>query len=353
MVQREFQHHVADIAAQTCKRHEVHVVTWPNGDRGTAIHRASRPPFYPLDGTASADTPYADARSPELERAYRRKIEEIKPDVVHLHQLFGLSAELVRISSEAGAVAVVTLHDYFCICPTDTIDCAGRTGSSPGPKCYSCINPNPYSRKRRLGYWMITNALSMWIGRCLLPRTQFGQRYASLVTRKTKFFDALRRSDAIISPSKTVARIYEHAGLDLGTIRIITHGTKPGSLTARSYQTGEPLRFGFIGNNRAKGLLLLLQAFRMVSRPKTANSWSGPISVAILRICERDSGGWQTSRILRCGRATRLPRPIQCLHPLMSLWLLRFGLSLSGWLPRRPWPAESRLLRRIPAALRR
>ena len=53
-----------------------------------------------------------DYVSPANACRLRRIISEFKPDVVHVHNIYGISSQLVRVASER-APTVVTVHDYW------------------------------------------------------------------------------------------------------------------------------------------------------------------------------------------------------------------------------------------------
>ncbi len=57
--------------------------------------------------------------SPAAARGMRAVLEEFRPDVVHLHNIYHqLSPSILRPIREAGVPAVMTLHDYKLACPT-------------------------------------------------------------------------------------------------------------------------------------------------------------------------------------------------------------------------------------------
>ncbi len=67
-------------------------------------------------GTAQ---PIRDIRaSGQLRAAVRAVLREIHPEVIHIQNLFGLPADLIREFQDAGARVVLTAHDYSSICPT-------------------------------------------------------------------------------------------------------------------------------------------------------------------------------------------------------------------------------------------
>jgi len=57
---------------------------------------------------------YLDAK---VEEKFRELLIKIKPDCIHFQHLIGLSASLIKIANEKGIPTVLTLHDYWFICP--------------------------------------------------------------------------------------------------------------------------------------------------------------------------------------------------------------------------------------------
>jgi glycosyltransferase involved in cell wall biosynthesis len=55
------------------------------------------------------------AWSPGVSRAFSRLLEREKPDVVHVHHWFRMTTDFARRARAHGAVAAVTLHDYFAV----------------------------------------------------------------------------------------------------------------------------------------------------------------------------------------------------------------------------------------------
>ena len=202
-------------------------------------------------------------RCADLERDFAEVVCQLQPDVIHLHQLSGMSTELVSISKSIARSVVVTLNDYLSICPTDTIDCSGRLCFTPGRRCYSCLYPHPFARRRALGLWRVTNPLTILLARMLGPYSKAGRCLTSLASRKQQHFEALDKADRIIAASRALVRVFGSAGLDPQRISIVRHGVpSPSKRVVRSDGDSKPLRFGVIGSNRLKGLEMLLLAFR-------------------------------------------------------------------------------------------
>lgn len=55
-------------------------------------------------------------RNPAVTADFRAHLAEVRPDVVHVHALQSLGAELVTAAREAGAKVVVTMHDFWWLC---------------------------------------------------------------------------------------------------------------------------------------------------------------------------------------------------------------------------------------------
>jgi glycosyltransferase involved in cell wall biosynthesis len=54
---------------------------------------------------------------PAVDGLVREKLDELRPDVVHIHHWIRLTNNLVHIATEEGIPAVVTLHDLYTTCP--------------------------------------------------------------------------------------------------------------------------------------------------------------------------------------------------------------------------------------------
>jgi glycosyltransferase involved in cell wall biosynthesis len=69
---------------------------------------------------------------PEASRVFQRALDEVRPHVVHFHNIaHQLSHEIVRIAQRSGVPSVMTCHDYKLVCPAYT---AVRNGE----ECFDC-----------------------------------------------------------------------------------------------------------------------------------------------------------------------------------------------------------------------
>jgi glycosyltransferase involved in cell wall biosynthesis len=117
----EFYLH-ALMAKQTAAGHEVHAFATrsekdlPSVDRDYFVHRFS---YDKQEG------PLIDAKKAvnyiwnrEAEKSFERMLREVKPDVIHLHNIYHhLSTSILRAVRRSGVRCVQTLHDYKLACP--------------------------------------------------------------------------------------------------------------------------------------------------------------------------------------------------------------------------------------------
>jgi glycosyltransferase involved in cell wall biosynthesis len=84
---------------------------------GVAMREAVNPPLLTAleEGTRE---PERELSEPWLESAFRRVLQEARPDLVHIQELHGLPSSLVDIAGEAGVPTLMTLQDYQPLCTT-------------------------------------------------------------------------------------------------------------------------------------------------------------------------------------------------------------------------------------------
>ena len=80
-----------------------------------------------------------DFRSPDIEREFSRVVDEFSPDLVHFHNLVGLSLMMVDACHRRQVPTVMTLHDYWGICFKNTLlKNNGRLCHQGGLDCLGC-----------------------------------------------------------------------------------------------------------------------------------------------------------------------------------------------------------------------
>lgn len=130
--------HVDLLASElTARGHDVHVATVTDDPRATSsavtVHTVA-PLYRSFISYVDADRPFhPPVPDPKAIAALRRLAVQVKPDVVHAHNLLGLSARVARHIPQ-----VFTAHDYALVCQRRTL--LRPDGSMcAGPQLQSCL----------------------------------------------------------------------------------------------------------------------------------------------------------------------------------------------------------------------
>ncbi|MEW6270127.1 MAG: glycosyltransferase [Thermodesulfobacteriota bacterium] len=170
--------------------------------------------------------------NPVATESFAEFLAATRPDVVHAHSLQGLGVGVVEAARAAGIPVVLTMHDWWWLCP-----CLFRL-SPAGTMCAPIVRP----------------------GGCAgVPDG------VDLEARRARLLAALEHVDQILTPSAYLRDSLIVNGLDGRRIAVQENGTPPpGELAGRgTARDGDgPLRAVFIGGagNREKGLDVLLEA---------------------------------------------------------------------------------------------
>jgi len=226
------------------------------------------------EGAASLRETYLDAR---VRAVFEKELENgaaggRKVDVVHVHHTLGLSADLIEAAKLAGAKVVVTLHDFWYLCPR------GQRFTPWGHHC-TTIDVTRCSRciGKKRARWALNHLSTNLLRRPLrmlagLPGYVVENLHTRAIRRRTSEIVAqLNRADLVLAPSRFVLDEHVRHGLDPagGRVRVMENGVDPGfvaRLPPRS-APGRPLRFGYVGSLLpSKGADLLVAAFQGMPR---------------------------------------------------------------------------------------
>jgi glycosyltransferase involved in cell wall biosynthesis len=183
-------------------------------------------------------------KNPAVESDFRSWLEEIRPDVVHLHSLQTLGGTLVRAAKESGAAVIVTSHDWWWQCTRQFLVDRDMTPCSLVVGCGMCA--------------------------CERGRDVADRRMAALAPE-------LAHADVILAPSASAARTFLANGVPADLLEVDENGlpsvgTDSAPPTPR---TGDgPLRLLFAGgNDEVKGGPLLLRVARRLAEEAPDADW--------------------------------------------------------------------------------
>lgn len=269
-----------------------------------------------FDGTTSLAPRYYDR---QIEVLFERWVEEQQPSVIHFQHTHGLSASLLARAAAMGIPFVMTLHDYWYMCPQVNLlrpDNNLCVGSHHDANCYECLFGRPYPpfgpntpdfdaplslpsvkpvESRPLGlsdatYYPLQKMLPWPVRRLLLSVYDWAR--LRLLPYAKSFLAAVRPVDMeplrvrarymqnllslceyIIVPSNVVKTQYVDFGVPAERIQVVPHGMD--MLVWESFRPaqrpqGQGLRFGYIGSLlRHKGVDFIIRAFQRLNAPHT------------------------------------------------------------------------------------
>jgi len=199
---------------------------------------------------------------------FRELIIKIKPDCIHFQHLIDLSASLIQVAKEKGIPTVLTLHDYWFICPTtqllkrDSTICNGL--DEQAENCFRCWNNEQAE--------LLTDIL----GKRLTPKMFSEEVFESALMKmnsKKKFRERkeymksiMLNTDRIIAPSIFLRNIFIESGISGKKIVYSSNGYNLSAFKGFKKKKHENLIFGFVGNVvKLKGVDVLVEAFNEIN----------------------------------------------------------------------------------------
>jgi glycosyltransferase involved in cell wall biosynthesis len=225
---------------------------------------------------------FADGyRSRALGSRLEQVLDDVRPDVLHIHNLLNLTMALPELARARGIPSVATLHDFTLVCPSggqrvhlaeehlcDEIDvhrCSRCFVQSPfysqmvaGIKS-APTSPNGARSASRMSLAGLVNRLQGGGVSRLRPSPRDIERRLRAVAR---VYDSV---DLFVAPSHALAEEYIRLGLPAGKLQVSDYGFAPLRRPPQrpTVPTDGPLRIGFVGTLVwHKGVHVLVDAAR-------------------------------------------------------------------------------------------
>jgi len=214
------------------------------------------PSFVELD--AGAATPMTRARtaarmfwSTSSRRGMRQLVDEWRPDVVHMHNIYHQLSPSILQAVGRSATVVMTLHDYKLACPSYRL-------LDHGKPCTRCITGGLREavRQRCKDDSLASSALLA------------AESWAHRVTR------AYDRVDVFVSPSQFLADVMRRAGLDQRRLVVLPHPSPADGVAVKESAGGDILFAGRLSPE--KGVDLLLDAVQEAGNVRVRIAGDGP-----------------------------------------------------------------------------
>ncbi len=207
--------------------------------------------------------------------AAARVMDAVRPELVHVGHLTGLSTGLVFEARRRGAPVVLTLHDFWTLCPLGQL-LNVQLEVCPGPtprRCLGCVGaqvaPAP-AAARALGRRL---PLAAALGGILARAGSAGEE--RIAARLAEMNEVLRAADVLVAPSAFLRARMESLGV-VG-IEVLPNGHEPVQTLPRRPDPEGRVRFGFVGAAiPSKGVHVLAEAFRRLGDPRVTLAVHGP-----------------------------------------------------------------------------
>ncbi|WP_433527946.1 glycosyltransferase [Micromonospora sp. CA-263727] len=174
--------------------------------------------------------------SPQSRRGLARVIDDFRPDIVHLHNIYHqLSPSVLAAARAVGVPCVLTLHDYKLACPSYQL-------LDRGALCQVCVAAGPLAAARR--------------------RCKDGSLAASaLLAVESWLHRTLRAYDPVqvfVSPSRFLADVMRRAGVYPERLHVVNHFVDVAGLPVKDAPGGGVLYAGRLATE--KGVDVLIEA---------------------------------------------------------------------------------------------
>lgn len=173
----------------------------------------------------------------KVEEHFKKLLDSFSPDIVHFHNIIGLSVGLIHIAKHKGIKTILTVHDHWGFCHKNTI-LKSSEEICRDYRCAECMS--------------------------IIP----DEDCKNIPIRMRKDFIAIQLSevDAFISPSQYLADAYIRAGIPKEKFNVIWYGINVQQFAHISKTPmNRRIRFTFVGYfGRHKGIHILLNALPFV-----------------------------------------------------------------------------------------
>ncbi|MFY9343209.1 MAG: glycosyltransferase [Planctomycetota bacterium] len=179
-----------------------------------------------------------DYHNRHLEDWFRAVLLDVRPDAVHFFHLRQLGSNLIGVAREHGARTVVSLMDFWFLCPRFTLLrgdgslCEGPPDGGRG--CIPCNHPKLAGIEPAAGA-----ATTAW---------DPPARLRALLDRPESQLRALAQADAIVAPSRFLAAMFAKNGVPAERMTVVPYGLAPDRIVPIAVsRPRSPLRLGFCG----------------------------------------------------------------------------------------------------------
>jgi glycosyltransferase involved in cell wall biosynthesis len=218
--------------------------------------------------------------NPWVEQAVADLLAEKRSDLLHLISGYLMGAGTIRAAREAGLPAVVTLTDYWFICPRVTLlRSNGQVCADATPlDCVRCLAEE--KRRYRWPARLIPGLMDHLWSLPLAGKLGGSVNLAAIERRRRVLTEALGQLDLAICPSEFLRQVYIRAGVPAERLIYSRQGLALSGDVLPKMPSDE-LCIGYTGQlAEHKGVHLLIEAFKQLDtriRPVTLMIYGDPL----------------------------------------------------------------------------
>lgn len=201
--------------------------------------------------------------NPMIGQALKPVLERGKFDLIHLISGYLLGGQVIHTAHEMGIPVVLTLTEYFFMCPRLNlmhVDSSLCSGPDTDEKCGRCL----LEGKRRFYYLKEASPVMADAFWTIAQYTSFAKRKSTEVSdRHEVMTNAFNQADLIIAPSQFILQKYAEYGYIHPNTVMIRHGVDRPSHIKPKHTSEQPLHihFGYMGQMKShKGVDMIVTA---------------------------------------------------------------------------------------------
>jgi len=251
----------------------------------------------------------ATYRNSFVDREFERFLDVIKPDIVHFQHLVRLSASMVEIAKRRNIPTILTLHDFWFLCPQIqllTNDNQTCHGPDPKAKCANCEKifytygklqssessydrkvkflkhlPEPLKTVKRLVPSSFKTALKE---KFLKPHPATTSITPDMIGRRLRFLrGTFDKTNRVLAPSRFLREKFIEYGIPGNRIVHLDYGIDHKPFANFSKEPSNKFRIGFVsGVLEHKGIRVLIKAFNKIKRDNVSLFIFGPYDQSYL-----------------------------------------------------------------------
>jgi glycosyltransferase involved in cell wall biosynthesis len=216
--------------------------------------------------------------NPFFDQAFLSVLQQEHPDLIHFQHFIGLSANLLKIAKRQGYPVVLTLHDFFILCPRIQLlrrDGQRCRGPLYGLECAPCMDWEPPLRDGRTTLFLrlkdvLPFPVIKWTKRFFIPPKYLGNSGYEVFYRYRFMYEIFKIPERVLVPSCYVQEMFlKYYPVLRAKIRVLPLGIPPIHGGDDPRRPGEKIRFCYFGNILPfKGVHVLIEAFKKLPQGK-------------------------------------------------------------------------------------